>query len=294
MSSVNGRRSNIRFTKNSIACTKQLLHANEVGGGLFQNFRHLSQKKRNKAFNRSMIMTESEWISGDDSRRLLDFMRDKAEDRLFYLFAAACCRRSWSLLTNPASRVAVEVTEGLADGLLGREATRIAAAEACEVEELKCFDVTRDVAEAAATLLRGTPMYAAQKCDAYITRALAIVMAGEPLLTMDDMWMDHDEYVRAQKQANADVARDIFRHPSQPLPKIDTEWLDWRDAAIPRMCQRMYDSMDFGLMKGLGRSLHIAGCTDEEILDHCQSNIPHFRGCWLIDSILGKRGRTKQ
>lgn len=237
-------------------------------------------------------MTESEWNTCGDSLPLLDYMRDKAEDRLFYLFASACCRRSWSLLTNPASRRAVEVSEAFADGLLGREATRTAATDACQVEEFNSLDVTRGAAEAAAALLRGTPIYAAKKCDDCITRALAIVMAGEPLLTMDDMWMDDDEYVRAQKQANADVVRDIFRYPSHPMPKIDTEWLDWRDAAIPRMCQRMYDSMDFGQMNGLGRSLYIAGCKDEEILEHCQSDIPHFRGCWLIDSILGKRGRT--
>ncbi|MEZ6040850.1 MAG: hypothetical protein R3C20_10105 [Planctomycetaceae bacterium] len=164
--------------------------------------------------------------------------------------------------------------------------------DACKVEELNNLDVTRDAAEAVASLFRGTPMYAAKKCDSCITRALAIAAAGEPLLTMDDMWMDDDEYVRSERKANANVARDIFRYPFHSAPKIDTEWLKWRDAAIPQMCQRMYDSMDFAQMNGLGRSLHNAGCTDQDILDHCRTTVPHFRGCWLIDAILGKRWGT--
>jgi hypothetical protein len=31
-----------------------------------------------------------------------------------------------------------------------------------------------------------------------------------------------------------------------------------------------------------------AGCTDQNILDHCRSPGPHVRGCWVVDLILGR------
>jgi hypothetical protein len=31
-----------------------------------------------------------------------------------------------------------------------------------------------------------------------------------------------------------------------------------------------------------------AGCADEQILEHCRSNGPHVRGCWVVDLVLGK------
>jgi hypothetical protein len=31
-----------------------------------------------------------------------------------------------------------------------------------------------------------------------------------------------------------------------------------------------------------------AGCSDAEMLGHLRGPGPHIRGCWLLDSILGK------
>jgi hypothetical protein len=32
-----------------------------------------------------------------------------------------------------------------------------------------------------------------------------------------------------------------------------------------------------------------AGCTDAEILEHCQSGGEHVRECWVVDLLLGKQ-----
>src|SRR5262249_36905545 len=34
--------------------------------------------------------------------------------------------------------------------------------------------------------------------------------------------------------------------------------------------------------------LERAGCTDPSVLAHCRGLGPHFRGCWVVDSLLGK------
>jgi hypothetical protein len=45
-------------------------------------------------------MTEQEWLTCTDPRPMLEFLRDKASNRKLRLFACACVRRAWHLLTD--------------------------------------------------------------------------------------------------------------------------------------------------------------------------------------------------
>jgi hypothetical protein len=38
----------------------------------------------------------------------------------------------------------------------------------------------------------------------------------------------------------------------------------------------------------LADALLDAGCADEDLLAHCRRGGEHVRGCWAVDSILGK------
>src|SRR4051812_17546871 len=72
-------------------------------------------------------MTEHEWLTAIDPRPLLEYLRYRASNRKLRLFACACCRRIWHLLTDARSRRAVEVTERWADGAPGPNERRSVA-----------------------------------------------------------------------------------------------------------------------------------------------------------------------
>src|SRR5438105_3246510 len=74
-------------------------------------------------------MKESEWLAATNPDQMLEFLRGKASDRKFRLFAVACCRRLLRVVgVNPWDEHAVEVAERYADGAADRAELADAAA----------------------------------------------------------------------------------------------------------------------------------------------------------------------
>src|SRR3954470_23234531 len=74
-------------------------------------------------------MTEAEWMEGADPLRMLAFLEGKGSDRKWQLFAVSCCCRILPLLPDEPNRLAVEVSERIAEGEAS-EGERMAAMEA--------------------------------------------------------------------------------------------------------------------------------------------------------------------
>src|SRR5436309_792958 len=78
-------------------------------------------------------MTEAEWYGNTDPATMLSFLSGSVGARRLRLFAAACVRLHWGLLTEPASRDAVEVAEEVADGRRPPETLAVAYQQAWDV-----------------------------------------------------------------------------------------------------------------------------------------------------------------
>jgi hypothetical protein len=94
---------------------------------------------------------------------------------------------------------------------------------------------------------------------------------------------------RFQKQARERWQREKRRYP--PLaesPVGPPVWMTWRDGTVPKTAKTIYEDRAFDQLPVLADALEDAGCPEQEVIDHCRSEGPHVRGCWVVDLILGK------
>ena len=60
-------------------------------------------------------------------------------------------------------------------------------------------------------------------------------------------------------------------------------------STVINLAQAIYDDRAFDRMPILADALEDAGCDNADILAHCRQPGEHFRGCWVVDLVLGKR-----
>jgi hypothetical protein len=216
-------------------------------------------------------MTEAEWLAATDPREMLLFMHGRTRDRKACLFACACCRRFWQA-AQPAAQSAIELGEWYADKPRTFDAvTRRKFREGLSLRdgiELTTATAEERISVAAANTLR--------KGGAALASIWAEMSLGD-----DPDSPERNNEVAAQVL----LARDIFGNPFRSVA-FDT---DWRTSTAVSLAKQMYASREFSLMPILSDALQDAGCDNADILDHCRSDGPHVRGCWVVDHLLEKQ-----
>jgi len=48
------------------------------------------------------------------------------------------------------------------------------------------------------------------------------------------------------------------------------------------------DPIDPVAMLALADALEEAGCEERDLIAHCRQGMPHFRGCWAVEMLLGR------
>lgn len=225
-------------------------------------------------------MTEQEWL---ECAEVFDLWDSKhvariATARQYRLFATGCCRRVWHWMTDERARHAVETLDRLADAL-SAAAARAAALSAL----LRDGDPWAGREDSHARVMSAALLCAgANGCD---DLRLAVEVAEEcgAAVAATAGRFDRTLYAAEQK-AQCDLARDLFGNPFRPVA-FDPAWRATTALAIAR---DIYDDRAFDRLPILADALEDAGCTNEEILNHCRQPGEHVRGCWVVDLVLGK------
>jgi hypothetical protein len=199
-------------------------------------------------------VTEAEWHTSADPEPMLNVLGSKPSRRKFGLYACACIRKYREImgpgLDFPLERI--ELCERYADGLATHE---------------EWWTVTREQDH----------FYPWKEDDAWLeaTRAVEVVA-----------WAT-DGNGRPSADAKPKMisfVRDIFGNPFRPA-KIAPEWLT---STVVALATGIYKERAFDRMPILADALQDAGCDNTDVLNHCRTDAPHVRGCWVIDFLLGK------
>jgi len=241
-------------------------------------------------------------------------------DRKLRLFACACCRAVWHLLTDERSQHAVEVAERYADGLATQE------------ELIAAWKAAWDVASAAASDVASAAAWSTASAAAWST-AWWTARAAANAVARAAAW-----------GAQAALLRDIAGNPFRPVV-VDLAWLTptvvtlasaaYEERLTEKACPERWcagtgmvgpsGTLDPVRLAILADALEEAGCAEEDctacgghgwtgeislvserwarttvcesckgtgrcnpLLIHLRSPGPHVRGCWAVDLVLGK------
>jgi hypothetical protein len=209
-------------------------------------------------------VSEQEWLACKKAMPMLEFLRGKASQRKLRLFAVACIRATGLGFQGGGEDKALRLAECIADGL-DDSASR--PSDWHSLRWLSC-------------LFHEESQTAAEESVGEAVRLLAGSLGGEP------RWMDEWGYI-LQEQANR--LRDIFGNPFRHLPAVNSSWVRCKDGTITKLAQSIYDDCNFTDLPILADALEQAGCTNQDILNHCRQCENHARGCWVLDLLLGKK-----
>jgi hypothetical protein len=197
-------------------------------------------------------------------------------DRKRRLFACACLRDAWHLLTDERSRKAVETAERFADGLATGEELRAAGDAACATGSA-ATDASKGgaewcVAHATANALDHTTRSAA---DPYFAAnaAACVLASAAPSTSWDDAY-----------EAAALQQFPLLDDLAGPANRSDVP----RTQFVMNLAQVIYDQRRWQDLPVLADALEEVGCTDATVLAHLRGPGPHAKGCWALDLILNK------
>ena len=248
-------------------------------------------------------MTEAEWLAGVEPSKMLKwagFMRNRKNR----LFAVACCRCVWRHLIDLRSRHAVDVAERYADGcatdeelskaeqgagLAHDEMFKLLGKGGSAMEWGAEYAACANARHGAKNVLwmtafpRTFQVKIANASDAEPPHTFPCTVSlvnGKCTVTR----VDEVAPTGVDERIQRNILYCIFGNPFQPVT-LNPAWL------IPRVttvAQSIYYDRAFARMPDLADALQEGGCDQQDLLAHCRGPGPHFKGCWVVDMVLGK------
>ncbi|QJW96618.1 hypothetical protein FTUN_4175 [Frigoriglobus tundricola] len=224
-------------------------------------------------------MDSESWEQSRNLQKMIRSVDPRQCDRKLRLFAVACCRRVWDLITDPAAKRLVELTEQFADGAIDREALRNVWSGAPDYPRADGA-AKQAAAFGCASWEAAADSYTRAAHDAEAAVAEAIDEPDSP-----EVGLRKYELRGRERAAQLDLLREVLRNPFRSVSFSPT----WRTETAVLLARQMYESRDFSAMPILADALQDAGCDHTLVLDHCRDpGQIHVRGCWVVDLVLGK------
>lgn len=226
----------------------------------------------------------SDWPHLSDPRVLVAVasgMGFTVSARQWRLFACAFGRAAFDWCRNPWFRDALRIAERWAD-----EGTAPRGVKLCrtELERITPPALLREYSEFGDEMaewnggVENLNYQLRQERERFAWVQLAVRCVNE------EPRARREEVTKNNRPLAAAVLRDLV-----PNPFLSLEWKpDWFTSTVRDLARTIYDTREFTAMPILADAMQDAGCDDEQILTHCRANKPHARGCWVVDTILGK------
>lgn len=204
-------------------------------------------------------MTEVKWLSSDDAPVMLEYILGRVSQRKLRLFAVACARKLSSLLSDKRFRALIDVAERFADGQ-------------ASPEELEAAGKAVD------------PLLAP------MDHAWAWALANEAVATLgaaDGAWTAswlarYSPWHALQPPLGPTELADLLRHiagnPFRPFRKGD---------ALPAAACRLAEALGAGEDCSFALRDALLEAGNVELAEHFQEKT-HPKGCWALDTILGR------
>jgi hypothetical protein len=236
-------------------------------------------------------MTEAEWITTKLPLYMLREYPARWSERKARLFWCACLRRVWNLVTDERTRRLMRLMENLPDDAEGSLRPEIEAVRRhltsdsqgaprhpdwipYHADYWKLGVFVQPPPDPLVALARGAVEHA---IDDAVRRA-------PPDMGLAAGFQLREDTEAAEKVWQCALIREIFGNPFRP---VDVS--PWLTSDVLALARGIYDDNAFDRMPILADALQDAGCGDVNVLDHCRDATQlHVRGCWVVDSLLGK------
>jgi hypothetical protein len=229
---------------------------------------------------------EAYWPVATDPDWMLATLGEAPSRRQLVLFACACCRRVWPLLTDERSRRVVEAAEGWADGLTAAALVHQA------LRALRALRATRGTPGTEDTDGTQGTQGAAPGPGRWARLAAGRAFAGDRRAAAHAAWCARMAVPGTGEGARqCGLLRDLFGHPFRVVD-ADPAWLRWDGGAVVGLARAAYrdrvppaGNLAPERLLVLADALEDAGSSDPDILGHLRGPGPHVPGCWVLDRL---------
>jgi hypothetical protein len=254
-----------------------------------------------------------QWDHSDDPEPMFENLQSPS-DRKVRLLLAACARRIWGAFSDDRYRAAVEVAERFVEGEV--DEAQLSAASGAVFEAFReshaagrqnPYEITAALAPAGRRIdkarvvraMTGAREVAARAAGVEYTVRCHRFAKDDPqasrykLSVLGGWYYPHLTAVEVVEEAaaQAGLLRCVFGNPFRPVSFAPA----WRTAAVMPLALAAYKerslaagTLDNARLAVLADALEEAGCPNAELLGHLRSGGEHVRGCWTVDTVLGR------